>query len=300
MDTDQTTKTPQDNMSKESISTIARGARGGDTPATKFDVFEGKHFENQPGRLELLEFESIEDERRYRLERLAASFRLFSKCGFDEGVAGHITCRDPELQDHFWVNPFAMHFSQISVSDLLLVDHEGNIVHGDRPVNQAAFAIHSRLHMARPDVMAAAHSHSVYGRTFSTLGKQLDPITQDACAFYDNTVVFDDYTGVVAETSEGDRIAAKLGEDKRHVILQNHGLLTTGETVEAATWAFICMERCCQSQLMAEATGGNGPSLIRDDVAKETCNLVGSQTAGWVSFQPLYDRIVKEQPDLLD
>ena len=281
-------------LNSDAVRSIARGGEGN----TKFDVFAGAHTEKRRGYLDIPEFDNVEQERRHRLERLAAAFRLFSKCGFDEGVAGHITARDPELEDHFWVNPFAMHFSQIKVSDLLLVDHDGKVVHGDRPVNQAAFAIHSRLHMARPDVVAAAHSHSVYGRTFSTLGKALDPITQDACAFYKNTVVFDDYTGVVNDTSEGERIAAKLG-DRRHVVLQNHGLLTTGETVDAAAWAFIAMERCCQSQLMAEATG-NGPMLIEDDVAADTCNLVGSQTAGWVSFQPLYDRIVKEQPDLLD
>src|SRR2546423_6997334 len=109
-------------------------------------------------------FESVEDERLHRKQRLAASFRLFSKFGFDEGVAGHITARDPELTDHFWVNPFGMHFSQIRVSDLLLVNHHGEVVEGTWTVNQAAFAIHSQIHAARPDVMAAAHTHSTYGR----------------------------------------------------------------------------------------------------------------------------------------
>src|SRR5438132_3189635 len=103
-------------------------------------------------------FESVEEERIHRKQRLAAAFRLFSKFGFDEGVAGHITARDPELSDHFWVNPFGMHFSQIRVSDLLLCNHEGEVVEGDRAVNQAAFAIHSQVHAARPDVIAAAHT----------------------------------------------------------------------------------------------------------------------------------------------
>ena len=112
---------------------------------------------------------------RNQLEKLAAGFRLFDYFGFNEGVAGHITYRDPEFKDHFWVNPLGVHFSQISVSDLLLVNHDGKVVQGDKDVNVAAFAIHSRLHKARPDVNAAAHSHSIYGRTFSTLGKLLDP-----------------------------------------------------------------------------------------------------------------------------
>src|SRR3954465_757074 len=108
-------------------------------------------------------FESVEEEREYRKVRVAAAVLLFSKFGFDEGVAGHITARDPELNDHFWVNPFGMHFSQIRVSDLLLVNHEGDVVQGDWAVNRAAFAIHSQVHAARPDVVAAAHTHSTYG-----------------------------------------------------------------------------------------------------------------------------------------
>jgi hypothetical protein len=78
-------------------------------------------------------FESLIEERRHRKEQLAAAFRLFAKFGFDEGVAGHITARDPERTDHFWVNPFGMHFSHIRVSDLLLVNDLGEVVEGDRP-----------------------------------------------------------------------------------------------------------------------------------------------------------------------
>src|SRR5881396_847140 len=94
-------------------------------------------------------FNSVEEERTHRKQRLAAAFRLFAKFGFDEGVAGHITARDPERTDHFWVNPFGMHFSQIRVSDLLLVNDAGEVVEGDHTVNDAAFAIHSRVHAAR-------------------------------------------------------------------------------------------------------------------------------------------------------
>ena len=115
-----------------------------------------------------------------------AAFRLFSRFGFDEGVAGHITARDPERLDHFWVNPFGMHFGQIRASDLILVNDHGEVVEGKYPVNGAAFAIHSQVHAARPDVVAAAHAHSLYGKAWSSLGRLLDPITQDACAFYED------------------------------------------------------------------------------------------------------------------
>src|SRR3981189_3204412 len=175
-------------------------------------------------------FATVEEERRHRKERLAASFRLFSKFGFDEGVTGHITARDPERLDHFWVNPFGVHFSQIRVSDLMLVNAKGEVVEGKHPLNGAAFAIHSSVHHARPDVIAAAHSHSLHGKTWSSLGRLLDPITQDACAFFEDHAIFDDFTGVVLDLEEGRRISAALGE-RKSVILRNHGLLTVGGSV---------------------------------------------------------------------
>src|SRR5688500_16524624 len=243
------------------------------------------------------QFDTVEEERLHRKQRLAAGFRLFSKFGFDEGVAGHITARDPELDDHFWVNPFGMHFSLIKASDLILVNHQGDVVQGDRPVNGAAFAIHSQVHAARPDAVAAAHSHSTYGRAFSALGKRLDPITQDVCAFYDDHELFDDYTGVVLDIEEGKRIAHALGENKA-AILRNHGLLTVGHSVDEAVWWFITMERSCQVQLLAEAAGA--PVLIDPAMAKLTSGQVGSHFAGWFTVQPLYDRVVRVHPDLLD
>jgi ribulose-5-phosphate 4-epimerase/fuculose-1-phosphate aldolase len=242
-------------------------------------------------------FEDPAEERLHRKQRLAAAFRLFSKFGFDEGVAGHITARDPERLDHFWVNPFGMHFGHITTSDLILVNDNGEVVEGDRPVNGAAFAIHSQVHAARPDVVAAAHAHSIYGKSWSALGKTLDPITQDVCAFYDDHAVFDDYTGVVLDVEEGKRIAHALGGSKA-VILRNHGLLTVGQTVDEAAWWFITMERSCQAQLLADAAGKT--VHIDPEMARLTATQVGSHLAGWFSFQPLFDRIVREQPDLLD
>ena len=121
-------------------------------------------------------FATAEEERRHRKERLAAAFRLFAKFGYDEGAAGHITARDPERPDHFWVNPFGMHFARIRVSDLILVNAKGEVVEGRYPVNIAAFAIHSSIHHLRPDVIAAAHSHSLYGKAWASLGLPLDPI----------------------------------------------------------------------------------------------------------------------------
>lgn len=242
-------------------------------------------------------FSSLEEERLHRKQRLAAAFRLFAQYGFDEGIAGHITARDPEHTDCFWVNPFGMYFGHIRVSDLLLVNHKGEVVEGDRPVNAAAFAIHSQVHQARPDVVAAAHAHSTYGKAWSSLGRVLEPLTQDACSFYDDHALFDDYTGVVLELDEGQRIAQTLG-DRKAIILRNHGLLTVGHSVDEAAWWFITMDRTCQAQLMAEAAGT--PVLIDPVTASLTFSQVGTHFMGWFCFQSLYEKIVREQPDLLD
>ena len=172
-----------------------------------------------------------------------------------------------------------------------------DLFQGDRPVNQAAFAIHSQVHAARPDVIAAAHAHSPYGKSWSSLRRPLDPLTQDACAFYGDHAVFEDFTGVVLDVEEGKRIAHALGEHKA-VILSNHGNLTVGHSVDEAVWWFITMERTCQAQLLAEAAGT--PVLIDPEPAALTQTQVGSHLGGWFSFQPLYDRIVREQPDLLE
>jgi ribulose-5-phosphate 4-epimerase/fuculose-1-phosphate aldolase len=242
-------------------------------------------------------FESVEDERRHIKVRLAAAFRLFGKFGFSEGVAGHITARDPEHVDCFWVNPFGVDFSLIKTSDLLLVSHTGEIVQGDYAVNGAAFAIHSQIHAARPDVKAACHAHSVYGKALSSMRQTLLPLTQDACTFYGDHVLFDDYTGVVLDTEEGKKIAHALGPHKA-AILRNHGLLTVGHSVDEAAWWFITMERSSQAQLLAQAAGEVFP--LEDEVARHTAEQVGNHFAGWFSFQPLYEQIIRAQPDLLD
>ena len=240
-------------------------------------------------------FSSSDEQRTHIKQRMAAAFRLFDRFGFNEGVAGHLTARDPERTDCFWVNPFGMSFGQIRASDLILVNHDGEVVEGDWPVNVAAFAIHSQVHAARPDVQAAAHTHSRYGRAWSTLGRLLDPITQDACAFFEDHGLFDDYTGVVVDTEEGKRIAHALGGHKA-AILRNHGLLTVGHTVDEAAWLFITMERTAEVQLLAEAAGT--PVLIEAEMARKTSQQVGSHLAGWFSAQPLFDWIESAEPDL--
>ena len=242
-------------------------------------------------------FDSPSEERAYVKNRLAAAFRLFGHMGFDDGLAGHISVRDPERKDCFWVNPVGIHFTKMKVSDLVLLDEKGQLVEGRALVNIAAFAIHSRIHAARPDVNAVAHAHTRYGKAFSSLGQMLKPITQDSCVFFENHALHNDFSGVVEEKSEGDSIAEAMG-DKPAVILQNHGLLTVGPSVDIAASLFLGMERACETQMLAQSAGT--PTEIPADVARKTRAFNGSDLVLWGNFQPLYQMMVDLDPSFND
>lgn len=197
-------------------------------------------------------FEDKYEERKYLKGQLAAAFRIFGKLGYDQGVAGHITLRDPVDHDCFWVNPFGVPYASLQIrfilslivysfalinrSDLILVDGEGNVLEGGtggktRLLNRAAFMIHSAIHDARPDVICAAHSHPFYGRAWCTIGRNIDILNQDSCPFYEEVALCENFDGVVVAEKQGQDIAEALGT-KKAAILQNHGLLTVGQTVE--------------------------------------------------------------------
>ena len=243
-------------------------------------------------------FETVEEERQHRKHKLAGALRIFGRFGFGEGVAGHITARDPEYPELFWVNPFGMSFRHIRSSDLILIDHDGNVVYGDYHVNRAAFALHAAIHEARPDVIAAAHAHSTYGKAFSSLGIPLAPLTQDACAFYDDHVLISDHGGEVVFEVEAGRDFARAFGDNKAAIHQNHGLFTVGTSVDEACFWFCTMERNCQAQLAAMAAGD--PIEVREEYARYTLEQTGSHFAGWFQFQPLWDEICRTDPDLFD
>ncbi|MCB0964846.1 MAG: class II aldolase/adducin family protein, partial [Acidimicrobiales bacterium] len=150
------------------------------------------------------------------------------------------------------------------------------------------------VHQARPDAVAAAHSHSRYGRAFSTLGRTLEPLTQDSCIFFEDHALFDDYTGVVDDPDEGKRIAHALGDSKA-VILRNHGLLTVGRSVEEAVFWYVTMERTCEVELTARAAGE--PVAMSDEVARTTYGQIGRPAMGWFCAQPMFDWIAASEPD---
>ncbi|MEV6249080.1 class II aldolase/adducin family protein [Streptomyces sp. NPDC051742] len=239
---------------------------------------------------------TAEEERVHRKQRLAGALRLFGRFGYEEGVSGHITARDPEYADCFWVNPFGAPFEEVAAGDLILVNGEGQVLRGGRHVNQAAFTVHAAVHRARPDAIAVAHTHSLHGRALAALGELLDPITQEACAFYQDHALYDAYTGVTVDTEEARRIAVALGTFKA-IVLRNHGLLTVGTSVDAAAWWFIALERCAQVQLTARAAGK--PVLIDHREAVATREQLGSDLVAWINYQPLWRRISRAEPELL-
>ena len=312
-------------MAPPSATTTETQTNGSSIPSTKAPLEPGLSEEQAKVQMPKYpgppKFANKYEERHYLKGRLAAAFRVFGKYGFDEGVAGHITLRDPVDPKTFWVNPFGVAFSLMKRSDLIRVDEKGKILEGGdvRLLNAAAFMIHSAIHAARPDVLCAAHSHSIYGRSFCALGKPLDIITQDACAFHNvrfqpqtsspllitnipptdsvqDLVLYSSFNGIVLADTEGKEIARTLGS-KKAALLQNHGLLTVAGTVEAAIFWFLSLERCCQAQLMADAAAaGRGSETIKvtDEDAAFTYKTVGTPLAGYFSAKPTFDVIAKE------
>ncbi len=245
-------------------------------------------------------FKRVADERSHLKQRLAGACRAFALQGFDYGFAGHLTVRDPEHPHLYWTNPMAMHFSQVKVSNLILANHSGKVVEGRHAINRAGFVLHSAVHEQHPDIVAMCHAHTVYGTAFASLGKKLEPITQDACAFFEDHVVIGDEAGQVSvEVQAGHKIANAF-KGVKAAIHQNHGLLTASRhSIEAAAFWFIALERCCQQQLAIDATG-IAPRLVPAEKARYSREHVGSDYIGWLHFQPIWEHLVAAQPDMLD
>ncbi|MCH9663124.1 MAG: class II aldolase/adducin family protein [Gammaproteobacteria bacterium] len=241
-------------------------------------------------------FEDVNDERNHRLQRLAGTCRIFGRAGFSEGLLGHVTVRDPEYPDRLWANPVGVSFNKIRVSDLVQVDHDGNLLVGKRPVNPVGLLLHSAVHQARPEVNAVCHAHSTYGSAWSAFTSPVQPITQDACVFHNDQAIITS-PRVAMDQAQAAEFAEAFG-DKKCAIQTGHGLFTTGQTVDEAAWWFISMDKACHVQLLAKAAGE--PDLWPDEAAAGVRNALGSPTFGWLSFQTLWDEIIDEAPDLLE
>ena len=241
-------------------------------------------------------FESKEAERAHSLQRLAATCRIFGRRGFSDGLLGHVTLRDPELHDHFWVNPVGIAMHQIKVSHLVQVDPQGQVVRGSGMVNPVGLLLHTAVHRARPEVNAVCHAHALHASTWSSFERRLDPITQDACIFFENQALIL-APRVVRDAEAARRFAEGFGPH-RMAIHGGHGIFTTGQTVDEAAWWFVLMNRCCEAQLLAEAAGT--PTQWAPEDARWLASVLGSPTFGWLSFQTLWDEIIRSDPDLVD
>ncbi|KAL3475259.1 class II aldolase/adducin N-terminal [Aspergillus californicus] len=243
------------------------------------------------------DFKSKAEEQQYCKEHLAGAFRVFADKGFDEGVTGHMSLRDPINPDRFWINPYTVHFADIKVSDLVLVDENAHVISGTHAVSDAGFAIHSEIHKAHPWINAICHAHSIHGKAYSVFGKPLPPLMQDSLLFYDSHSVMNSYGGIALSAEEGKNIASTLRSQDKVCILQNHGLISVGETIDEAAYWFMCFEKCCQSQLMIDAvvgTGkGEGPRLVDDKTAWYTAEWAGTRYRGWLNFQPYYTNMLE-------
>ncbi|HEY2257187.1 MAG TPA: class II aldolase/adducin family protein [Variovorax sp.] len=241
-------------------------------------------------------FETPQAERTHALQRLAATCRIFGRRGFSDGLLGHITLRDPELRDHFWVNPVGIAMHQIKVSHLVQVNAQGQVVRGSGMVNPVGLLLHTAVHRARPEVNAMCHAHALHASTWSSFERLLDPITQDACILFENQALIKE-PRVVRDAEAARRFAEGFGQ-YRVAIHGGHGIFTTGQTVDEAAWWFVLMNRCCEGQLMAEAVGT--PTQWRAEDARWLASVLGSPTFGWLSFQTLWNDIIASDPDLVD
>ncbi|KAJ6160892.1 L-fuculose-phosphate aldolase [Penicillium chermesinum] len=236
-------------------------------------------------------------ERKWAKAHMAGAFRMLAKFGWNDGAGGHISLRDPVQPDCFWINPYSKHFGSITVSDLILVTEEGVALTPTKyRVNKAGFMIHSALHKARPDINAAIHTHSPYGRAWSAFGRPIEMLNQDSCYFYNDLAVYEQFGGIVHAAEEGENIAACLGPTKKNIILQNHGIMSTGATIGEAVGVFTALEQACEAQLLVEAAAANGipKKLIDDETAQYTKTNGGGPEVLYMQFVPEYDMILEE------
>ena len=185
---------------------------------------------------------------------LAACYRLVDMFGWSDLLGTHISARVPGEEDAFLINPYGLLFDEITASSLVKVDEGGEILSPtDYHINPAGFVIHSAIHMAKPELACALHTHTQAGTSVATSQNGLKPLTQHALAIIAHTA-YHGYEGIATDLSERDRLVADLG-DANLLILRNHGLLTVGRTIaEAFVWMYRA-ERACRMQVAFDQTG---------------------------------------------
>lgn len=203
------------------------------------------------GRLARVKSDSSPEEIRYQRKRdVALGYRILAAQRWGDAGDGHISARDPERTDCFWVLRYGVSYHAAKISDLVLVDPDGELVDGEGIINIAAYYIHRPILAARPDVVSAVHVHTGWGTPFSAERRPILPITQEACVFFEDHALFDDEEVQIQSVEAGQRIADSLGQ-ARAIILCNHGLLTVGDSVAEAVGSFVQMERVAEAHMKA-------------------------------------------------
>jgi ribulose-5-phosphate 4-epimerase/fuculose-1-phosphate aldolase len=195
-------------------------------------------------------FEDPLELRQHRKERLVLGYRLFGAMRWGALGDGHISARDPLLTDHYWLARYGVPFAKVTIDDLVLVAPDGTTAGSTERINPAAHCIHWPIHEARPDIVAAAHTHTPYGTPFAAQVRHVEPISQEACAFFEDDAIFDDEELDIVSTDGGKRIAAALGGHKV-VNLRNHGHLTVGQSVDEAVGWYVMFERVAEVHVKA-------------------------------------------------
>lgn len=185
---------------------------------------------------------------------LAAVYRLVAMHGWDDLIFTHISARVPGPEHHFLINPFGLGFDEVTASNLVKIDLEGNPVEpSPHPVNPAGFVIHSALHMAREDAQCVIHLHTDDGVAVSAQEDGLLPLSQHAMMVA-GEVAYHDYEGIAFDLEERERLVADMG-DKSLMLLRNHGTLAVGPSCAGAWLAMYFLERACTMQVRAQSTG---------------------------------------------
>jgi ribulose-5-phosphate 4-epimerase/fuculose-1-phosphate aldolase len=185
-----------------------------------------------------------------RKQQAALGYRILAAQRWGDLGDGHISARDPERTDCFWMLRYGVSYHEAKVSDLVLVGPDGGLVEGEGVINTAGYYIHHPILAARPEAVSACHVHTGWGTPFSAEVRPIQPITQEACIFFEDHAIFDDEEVQVQSVEAGARIAEALG-GTRAVILRNHGLLSVGERVDEAVGTFVTMERVAETHMKA-------------------------------------------------
>lgn len=186
---------------------------------------------------------------------LAACYRLLAQFGMDDLIYNHVSARVPGEQEHFLLNPFGLLYEEITASNLVKVDLDGNLVDdSSQRINPAGFVIHSCIHRQRKDVACVIHTHTTAGVAVSAQACGLLPMSQTAL-LYKDLVAYHDYEGLALNLDEQARLLADLGPQRQLLILRNHGLLSCGRSIPEAFIMMFYLEQACRIQVAAQAGG---------------------------------------------